>query len=87
MLGVSAIFFYINQGFTFTENGIFISDNAHGRILETEFTDSPTMTVETCVQACNAQNFTVAGLEFSSTFFSYLWEFNLIDINTLSSML
>jgi hypothetical protein len=45
------------------------------------------MTVETCVQACNAQNFTVAGLEFSSTFFSYLWEFNLIDINTLSSML
>lgn len=45
------------------------SDNAHGRILQTQLPDSQTMTVETCVQACAAQNFTVAGLEFASKFF------------------
>ncbi|EKM74831.1 hypothetical protein AGABI1DRAFT_95324 [Agaricus bisporus var. burnettii JB137-S8] len=40
-------------------------DNAHGRIIQTLVSDSPTMTVETCIQACDARNLTVAGLEFS----------------------
>lgn len=46
----------------------FSSDNAHGRILQTQLPDSQTLTVESCIQACAAQNFTVAGIEFSSEF-------------------
>jgi hypothetical protein len=44
------------------------SDNAHGRILQTQIPDSQTMTVGACVQTCEGQNFTVAGLEFASEF-------------------
>jgi len=44
-------------------------DNAHGRILQTQLPDSQTLTVESCIQACAAQNFTVAGLEFSTQCF------------------
>ncbi|KAF9448413.1 copper radical oxidase [Macrolepiota fuliginosa MF-IS2] len=44
-------------------------DNTNGRILQNQIPDTPTMTVETCVQACAAQNFTVAGLEFSTQCF------------------
>lgn len=57
--------------FSLAENGIFVRDNAHGRIIQTLVSDSPTMTVETCIQACDARNLTVAGLEFSSTSISF----------------
>ncbi|KXN83001.1 Putative fungistatic metabolite, partial [Leucoagaricus sp. SymC.cos] len=44
-------------------------DNAHGRILQTQIPDSQTLTVEACIQTCDAQNFTVAGLEFATQCF------------------
>ena len=44
------------------------SDDADGRILQNQIPDDQNMTVELCVQNCAAQNFTVAGLEFSSRF-------------------
>ncbi|KAF5348257.1 hypothetical protein D9756_010540 [Leucocoprinus leucothites] len=44
-------------------------DNAHGRILQNQIPDTQTMTVESCIHACAAQNFTVAGLEFSTQCF------------------
>ncbi|TDL23452.1 hypothetical protein BD410DRAFT_838937 [Rickenella mellea] len=40
-------------------------DNANGRILSVELPDNPSVTVESCIQSCSAQNFTVAGLEYS----------------------
>jgi len=42
------------------------SDNANGRILQNQIPDDQNMTAELCVETCAAQNFTVAGLEFSS---------------------
>ncbi|VDB83101.1 unnamed protein product [Peniophora sp. CBMAI 1063] len=44
-------------------------DNAHGRILPTEFPDNATLTVEGCVESCVSQNYTVAGMEFSTQCF------------------
>ncbi|KAI0052846.1 copper radical oxidase [Auriscalpium vulgare] len=40
-------------------------DNAFGRIFSTELPDNQNVTVESCVQSCASQNFTLAGLEFS----------------------
>ncbi|KAJ7583869.1 hypothetical protein C8J56DRAFT_1054387 [Mycena floridula] len=40
-------------------------DNANGRVFEVSITPSPSTTVESCIASCSAQNFTVAGLEFS----------------------
>ncbi|KAI9457229.1 copper radical oxidase [Lactarius psammicola] len=39
-------------------------DNAHGRIFQTQLPDSQTLTIESCVSACAAQSFTLAGAEF-----------------------
>jgi len=47
------------------------SDNANGRILQNQIPDDQNMTVELCVETCAAQNFTVAGLEFSSESFLF----------------
>ncbi|KAK7017651.1 galactose oxidase [Favolaschia claudopus] len=43
--------------------GCFV-DNANGRVLTVEI-DSLNMTMESCVSTCDAQNFTIAGGEFS----------------------
>ncbi|KAJ7364626.1 glyoxal oxidase N-terminus-domain-containing protein [Mycena albidolilacea] len=43
--------------------GCFV-DNAHGRVLTVE-ADNANMTMESCVASCDAQNFTIAGGEFS----------------------
>ncbi|KAJ7659245.1 copper radical oxidase [Mycena polygramma] len=43
--------------------GCFV-DGAHGRVLTTEM-DSANLTMESCVATCAAQNFTIAGGEFS----------------------
>ena len=43
---------------------IIISDNAFGRIFNTELPDNQNLTVESCVNSCNGQNLTVAGMEF-----------------------
>ena len=43
------------------------SDNAFGRIFQTELPDNQNLTVESCVASCNSQNFTLAGMEFSGT--------------------
>lgn len=40
-------------------------DNLNGRVLSDEIPDNANMTVETCVEICNAANFTVAGIEFA----------------------
>ncbi len=40
------------------------SDNAHGRIFETEIGVNTNQTVQSCIASCIAQNFTVAGMEF-----------------------
>ncbi|KLO11660.1 galactose oxidase [Schizopora paradoxa] len=40
-------------------------DNANGRILGNEQPDNNNLTVESCVDFCNSQNFTLAGMEFS----------------------
>ncbi|KAJ7659270.1 copper radical oxidase [Mycena polygramma] len=47
--------------------GCFV-DNANGRVLTTE-TDIANMTMEACVALCDAQNFTIAGGEFSTQCF------------------
>lgn len=39
-------------------------DNAFGRIFATQLPDNQTLTVESCVAACNAQGNTLAGMEF-----------------------
>ncbi|KAG7087310.1 hypothetical protein E1B28_013287 [Marasmius oreades] len=44
-------------------------DNAHGRIFETEIGPSPTNTIQSCIAACSAKNFTVAGSEFADECF------------------
>ncbi|KAH8988288.1 copper radical oxidase [Lactarius hatsudake] len=40
-------------------------DNAHGRIFQTQLADNQALTVESCVASCDAQGFTLAGMEFS----------------------
>lgn len=40
-------------------------DNANGRILGNEL-DSDTTTVESCIANCAGQNFTLAGIEYST---------------------
>ncbi|KAH9927682.1 copper radical oxidase [Fomitopsis serialis] len=40
-------------------------DNAYGRAISTELPDNSNLTVESCIANCTAQNFTVAGLEYS----------------------
>ena len=42
------------------------SDNAFGRVLEYTQDSSNNMTVEACVATCQSQNFTLAGLEYTS---------------------
>ncbi|KAH9172526.1 copper radical oxidase [Lactarius sanguifluus] len=39
-------------------------DNAHGRIFQTQLEDDQALTVESCITACAAQGFTLAGMEF-----------------------
>ncbi|KIP07197.1 hypothetical protein PHLGIDRAFT_513029 [Phlebiopsis gigantea 11061_1 CR5-6] len=40
-------------------------DNAFGRILPTELPDNQNLTVESCIDSCSSQNFTLAAMEFS----------------------
>jgi hypothetical protein len=42
-------------------------DNANGRAFETRLTDDPALTVNSCVNKCNAQGFTLAGMEFGKS--------------------
>jgi hypothetical protein len=50
------------------------SDGVSGRVLTTEI-DNDKLTMEICVADCNAQNFTIAGGEFSvRNRLSLLWE-------------
>ncbi|KAJ7364627.1 copper radical oxidase-like protein, partial [Mycena albidolilacea] len=48
--------------------GCFV-DNAHGRIVANAQPDNTKLTVESCVQTCSTQNFTVAAAEFSTQCF------------------
>lgn len=50
-----------------TYGGCYV-DNANGRVLGDEL-DSDNMTVESCVAHCTADNFTIAGLEYSTQCF------------------
>ncbi|KAJ7017911.1 copper radical oxidase [Mycena alexandri] len=43
--------------------GCFV-DNAHGRIVTNQQPDNAQLTIESCVQTCSTQNFTVAAAEF-----------------------
>lgn len=44
-------------------------DNKYGRILQNMNADSTTMTIETCVGACKAGGYSIAGLEYSTQCF------------------
>jgi hypothetical protein len=44
-------------------------DNAHGRIMANQQTDSNTLTIESCVAICSGLNYTVAGMEYSTQCF------------------
>ncbi|CAF9930825.1 MAG: hypothetical protein HETSPECPRED_007720 [Heterodermia speciosa] len=44
-------------------------DNANGRILNTQKPDSQTLTIESCVAACVASGYKVAGMEYSTQCF------------------
>lgn len=41
------------------------SDNAHGRIFTTEIADNSGLTVESCINTCAGQGFSIAGMEYS----------------------
>lgn len=41
-------------------------DNANGRVLPAQALVSSTLTVESCVQACSGQGYSVAGMEYST---------------------
>lgn len=43
-------------------------DNAHGRIFPVEIPDNNALTVESCVNTCKGQNYTVAGMEYAGTY-------------------
>ena len=43
----------------------FPRDNAFGRIMMTQLPDNQNVTVQSCIASCDAQNFTLAGLEYS----------------------
>ncbi|KAK7696501.1 hypothetical protein QCA50_001159 [Cerrena zonata] len=40
-------------------------DGAHGRVFPNELADNSNLTIESCIASCSAQNFTLAGAEFS----------------------
>lgn len=40
-------------------------DGVNGRILDKQLPDDPSLTLESCAQACNAANYTIAGAEYS----------------------
>ena len=51
-----------------TYRGCYV-DNANGRILNVQKPDSQTLTIESCVAACVASGYTVAGMEYSTQCF------------------
>ncbi|MCJ1355382.1 MAG: hypothetical protein MMC33_005373 [Icmadophila ericetorum] len=57
-------------------------DNAYGRILATESADNTTMTIESCVGACKAAGYSIAGIEYSTQCFCGN---NVIQNGTLAS--
>lgn len=44
------------------------SDNANGRVFANELPDNSALTVESCINSCASQGFSVAGMEYSGTF-------------------
>lgn len=42
-----------------------IRDNAYGRVMSNELPDNQNLTVESCIANCTAENYTLAGLEYS----------------------
>ncbi|KAI0925387.1 hypothetical protein AcV7_005644 [Taiwanofungus camphoratus] len=40
-------------------------DNAYGRVMSNELPDNQNLTVESCIANCTAENYTLAGLEYS----------------------
>ena len=44
-------------------------DNAHGRVLPMQLPDNSSLTVESCVQGCYGQGYSVAGMEYSTQCF------------------
>ncbi|KAJ6589389.1 glyoxal oxidase N-terminus-domain-containing protein [Mycena capillaripes] len=60
--GVTAIATDLPSPWTYV--GCFV-DGAHGRALTTQMDDNVNLTMEACVASCDAQNFTIAGGEFS----------------------
>lgn len=64
--GGSSTVFAVKTGLSgnWTYEGCYI-DNANGRILGNEL-DSASTTVESCIANCASQNFTIAGIEYST---------------------
>lgn len=63
----SEFFVTPNLSGNWTYSGCYV-DNANGRVLGDEL-DSSSMTVESCTAHCTADNFTIAGLEYSTQCF------------------
>jgi len=45
---------------------LYHSDGAHGRILDYAVGGSATNTIQSCISACAAKGYTIAGTEYSS---------------------
>ncbi|KAJ7720041.1 hypothetical protein B0H16DRAFT_1793954 [Mycena metata] len=61
--GPTTVFPVTNLPKPWTYVGCFV-DNAHGRIISNEQPDNAQLTIQSCVQACSSQNFTVAAAEY-----------------------
>lgn len=53
------------RNFLFVLFIVFFSDNVNGRIFEFDGEDVTNNTIQSCIELCISQNFTVAGAEFS----------------------
>ena len=57
--------FFLLLGLSCLAHGLY-SDNVTGRIIDGNDFGGPNNTVDTCVATCQANNFTVAGMEYAS---------------------
>ena len=55
------------------------SDNANGRIMGSGNLGSASNTVESCIAACTANNFTLAGMEYGGEYSVSYFDIDLID--------
>ncbi len=80
MQAVTCEFHYCAPKLTFTR--FKNRDGAFGRVISDELPDNQNLTIGSCIQSCDSQNFTLAGIEFAgkdST--DYVFEHTLKLVN------